>query len=287
MKLLIIFTALFSWHSYADSVTRLKACNATCECEAPMVSAKEQFTFAPNNQKQNVLACHLSALDIKKALECVSHMGEKIIVCGETSTRKNACDDVASSFKYPATYKLGDKAPKNCGYAWKDFNVPEFRQVVTKLLDQDVVACSKSMCTSAAFLALVEKAKALHQANKISDAVFRELTTPFGKAYQILNTSAEPNQLLEKYGLGSGHVIYPAESKTKEWDIPQAGDITQIWRTNNSGHSVVFKGFLDKDGDGKNDHICYWSSQTRTKGYGNVCEKLTSVDRLLVGHFHD
>lgn len=284
---LIVILCLISVNALASSVTRLTACDASCECEAPMVSSKEQFVFAPQNQKQNVLACHLSALDIKRALDCVTSMGESMVSCGEAPSEDNSCDNLESHFQYPTTYQLADKAPQGCGYEWKNFNVPEYRKVVGRLLDEGKVSCTKSMCTSATFLALVEKAKDLYKNNKISKAKFNELTTPYGKAYQILNNNAEPNELFEKYGLGSGHVIYPDESKKKEWKVPQAGDITQIWRKNNSGHSVIFKGFLDKDGDGKNDHICYWSSQTRTNGYGNVCEKISSVDRILVGHFHD
>lgn len=289
MKVLVVLIFI-SLNVHANTVTRLYSCKDTCECEAPMVSAKEQFVFAPSNQKQNVLACHLSTDDIKTALDCVSNMGKNIISCGErgaSSNGSNACDNLSTKFYYPETYLLANKAPKNCGYEWKNFNVSQYRGVVRLLLKEGKVACTKSMCTSAAFLALVEKAKALYRDKKISKAKFEELTTPYGAAYKILNNNAEPNELFEKYGLGSGHVIYPAESKSKEWKIPQAGDITQIWRKNNSGHSVVFKGFLDKNGDGKNDHICYWSSQTRTNGYGNVCEKISDVDRILVGHFHD
>src|SRR5690606_12623548 len=103
---------------------------------------------------------------------------------------------------YPATYIVGDKAPRDCGYQWKGFNSKEYVHVVSNFLETEKLACTKSMCTSAAFLALAHKAKTLYQQNKISKEDYKKLTTPGGVAYQILNGSAEPNELVEHFGLG-------------------------------------------------------------------------------------
>ena len=101
----------------------------------------------------------------------------------------------------------------------------------------------------------------------------------------MLNANAEPNQLVEAYGIGSGHIQYIQDRELGNAGVPAAGDLVQIWRKNSSGHSVIFKGFVDKDKDGVPELLCYWSSQTSTEGYGDRCETTDDMDRILIGHF--
>jgi len=140
------------------------------------------------------------------------------------------------------------------------------------------------MCTSATFLALISHAKYKMESGEISQEEFDDISTVGADAYKMLNTSAEPNELVERFGLGKGHIIHIADTVLDESPVPTKGDIVQLWRKNGSGHSVVFKGLLDSDNDGVSDKFCYWSSQKRTDGFGNSCEDINTVNRLLIGH---
>lgn len=66
--------------------------------------------------------------------------------------------------------------------------------------------------------------------------------------------------------LGIGGPILATQAKP--------GDFAQIWRTNNSGHSVVFLGWL-KDASGKVVGLRYKSAQPKTNGVGVTEEKFS------------
>lgn len=51
----------------------------------------------------------------------------------------------------------------------------------------------------------------------------------------------------------------------------RAGDFVQHWRTNESGHSAVFLGWI-RNPDGEIIGMNYWSSQESTNGIGERCE---------------
>jgi hypothetical protein len=70
-----------------------------------------------------------------------------------------------------------------------------------------------------------------------------------------------PSQALERYGLG----------KTITADEVLPGDFVQLWRTNKSGHSVIFLDWL-KANDGTIIGMKYWSTQTSTQGIGETIE---------------
>lgn len=58
-------------------------------------------------------------------------------------------------------------------------------------------------------------------------------------------------------------------------DEAKAGDFLQLWRTNKSGHSVIFLGWLTDD-QGRRIGIRYRSSQGSTDGIGDTTEKFVA-----------
>lgn len=89
------------------------------------------------------------------------------------------------------------------------------------------------------------------------------------KRFQKLwyGSTSEDRQRLVTYAvedLGVGREVNADEAKP--------GDFLQLWRTNKSGHSVVFTGWLT-DGQGKRIGVKYRSSQGGTDGIGNAEER--------------
>jgi hypothetical protein len=74
-----------------------------------------------------------------------------------------------------------------------------------------------------------------------------------------------PSLALEEYNLG----------KTITADEALPGDFVQIWRTNNSGHSVIFIDWVT-DADGNRTGIKYWSTQKSTQGIGENIEYIAN-----------
>jgi hypothetical protein len=72
---------------------------------------------------------------------------------------------------------------------------------------------------------------------------------------------------VEKLGIG----------KRIEPDDARPGDFLQFWRTNKSGHSVVFLGWVAHDG--RRIGFKYRSSQGSTKGIGDRVEYFADTDR--------
>ena len=241
----------------------------------------ESFILAPSLDEKVLASCELSLVNISKAISCVS---PEIDIAPQLCQNTNEdCSNLIINTT-PATYIPSLAPVKNCGYRWRGFNVKKFRVQVQNWKEKETLICSESMCTSATFLALISQAKSKMESGDISQQEFDDISTVGADAYKMLNSAAEPNELVERFGLGTGHIIHIADTNLDESPIPTKGDIVQFWRKNGSGHSVVFKGFLDTDNDGVSDKICYWSSQKRTDGFGNSCEDINEVNRLLIGH---
>lgn len=181
--------------------------------------------------------------------------------------------------------KVSLQFPKGCGYAWKKFNAVSFKETVATFLKDGIINCSKrhqSMCTSATFLAFLLKVKELVSEKKLSETQIEEWADLHGPVWPLLNDQARPDLLLKNLNLGDGRILRNHEIPTDHW--PAQGDIVQIWRKNRSGHSVVFSNFL-KNPEGKNIGICYWASSQSTNGYGERCEPIEKVDRLIAARF--
>ena len=282
--LLIFHLLLISNTTHAFCLTQK---DSECSCPSMHIEKIDSFRIPGKTNIKKVKKCLPATpiVNIKKCLErlTLAPNSDECEACEKTSHTNNDCFNFMTST--PPTLEVPLIAPKDCGYRWKGFKFNEYKEVVSNFLETHTISCTESMCTSATFLALSAHAKELYAKNKISKEVYQQLTTPGGDAYRLINNTAEPNVLVESFGLGTGSVQYAHQIGTS--DIPKAGDFVQIWRENNSGHSVIFQGFLDSNGDGKNDMICYWSSQSSTNGYGNNCERLTTTNRILIGSLHD
>lgn len=281
LKYLALFMLIFS-SAYAELSRDLVKCDQSCECPSPYLPIEN--TFKTFKSSERLAQCGLDLSMVLKNLTCLQALGltRSQICAPEGAVMGKVCFDESP---LPATYQTTFKAPKNCGYKWRGFSLYQYKQTVERYIATDKINCGPSMCTSAAFLALVAKAKELYQSGEISPRQFRELTVPQEKGYMILNSNAEPNTLVESFGIGTGHTQYIADKELGKDGVPVAGDLVQIWRSNGSGHSVVFKGFVDENNDGVPEMLCYWSSQTSTEGYGDRCETTDDMDRVLVGHF--
>ncbi len=278
--LLLVLLTVF----YLDTLqAENKACYPKKPCQCSKDSMKIKSIYAmPGEGNQAELETCLKILDFDAFRRCSdASINRKDCNYSNYSSIDEYC--LTQLEQSPGTLDVIPMAPAGCKYKWKGFSMKRYREDVGQLIAKEKVRCSPSMCTSATFLALASHAKKLKAAGKIDEVTFKKLTTPGGEAYRILNTAAQPGDLVEKYGLGKAHVFRGEKISHTGNKVPKMGDLIQMWRKSGSGHSAVFNGFLDKDNDGKNDHICYWSSQSKTDGYGRRCEETSKMEQLLVG----
>lgn len=235
---------------------------------------------------------YLTCLDLGKniidPISCYLYFRDMVTLgeakCSDPNANKK-CPKVRSGF--PASFGVGLIAPEQCGYKWPGFDHEGFVATVEQFKNEDKLECKESMCTSAAFLAWVAHIRHLRAMGKVTESQYQKWTEVNGKAHRFINHTAEPNELVEAFGIGKGYLQYIDEDELGSDGVPRPGDLVQIWRKSGNGHSVVFKGFIDKDKDGQPDLMCYWSSQPSTKGYGNNCETVEDMDRILIGSFND
>jgi hypothetical protein len=152
------------------------------------------------------------------------------------------------------------------GYEWKGTGVPE----EIRFGQHKILGKGKATYCSGFTFAVVMKAAAARGlfADKTYDEVRR-----FQKAwYGSTEESAETQCVfaLEKLKIGRAVKV----------DDAQAGDFLQLWRTNKSGHSVVFLEWVNEGGrrvglkyrstqkstDGIGDRVEYFASETEKKG---------------------
>lgn len=281
MKNRLFVLLLFSFSTWATS--NLVPC-PECKCPSNTIPLQENFRVpGPPLKIQPHLSCLEVASNLVNPVTCLlqNNISPTVEQSCQSSVIRTRCPELGSSI--PITYRTGEVAPANCGYNWHGFNYRRFFQTVDKYKTDETIECLESMCTSATFLTWVGIVKRLHDQGKIDDDQYEDMTKPGHRAYRILNGNAEPNELVEAYGVGQGSIQYIAEGEVGNDGVPKKGDFVQIWRNSGSGHSVIFKGFIDSDEDGKPDLLCYWSSQPSTNGYANNCEKINTMDRILIG----
>ena len=81
--------------------------------------------------------------------------------------------------------------------------------------------------------------------------------------YGVPDHAKEKQCLIAAENLGIGTAV--------KLDDAQPGDFMQFWRTNGSGHSAIFMGWVEQDG--KKTAVKYRSSQGSTGGIANTSEK--------------
>lgn len=211
-----------------------------------------------------------------------------------------ACDKLSQTECKKYKCVIGP-AQKNCT---NNYKIKPGHESITPYLDQgkkilehdnSYINCDRSICNSTSALYLVQYYRDYGKDSKVVDPHFKKAVENqdkrnlMSKIHDYLNNKIAPNTLVEKLAIGKGYVQKGFNSKNGfgSQNVPTAGDIVQIIRSDNggqiNGHSVVFHGFL-KNSAGKIEKICYFSSQPSTNGYGPNCENIQSHWELRIGH---
>src|SRR4051812_36132606 len=157
--------------------------------------------------------------------------------------------------------KIARSFPDGGGYEWKGSGVPEdIRFDGTMILPKG----KATYCSGFTFAVAMKSAgeRGLLSGKSVDDI------RAFQKQwYGSTKESAETQcaYALEKLGIG----------RAVKQDDAQAGDFLQLWRTNKSGHSVVFLEWIREDGQPIG--IKYRSTQKSTNGIGDRTEYFADV----------
>lgn len=278
-----------------ENVARFYLCPG-CECPDGYFGWKDKFVFPSKfrklggsySYKKTMLSCSkIDDLNINNVLSCLVSKDSDCIV----SFGSKSCS--ATSSLIPPSLLASYRLKRNCGYGLGSFvegdNQTKFYRDLRALKSDRGHVCYKSMCTSATFLAFVSHMKAARDAGKITQEQFDKHTRwRYGVSslgYDHININATPDALVEELEIGKGYQQHVSELGQN--NVPKQGDLVQLWRRSGTGHSVVFKGLVDVDGDNKYDLICYVSSQKSTNGLGENCEDTSVLDRVIIGSFDE
>lgn len=146
--------------------------------------------------------------------------------------------------------------PDGGGYEWKGSGVPEDVRFNDKL----ILAKGKATYCSGFTFAVVMKAAA--EGGLLKDKTFDQVRSFQKDWYGATKESGETQCVYAMQKLGIGDAVLVKNAKP--------GDFLQLWRTNKSGHSVVFLEWV-VDG-GKPIGVKYRSTQTSTGGIGDRVE---------------
>lgn len=105
--------------------------------------------------------------------------------------------------------------------------------------------------------------KVVGEAGLLNDKTVAQLRAFQRTWYGTTRESAEEQCAKAVGELGVGRKVSADEAK--------AGDFVQFWRSNNTGHSAVFLGWIEEEG--KRVGLRYRSSQGSTNGIGDMREK--------------
>ncbi len=147
------------------------------------------------------------------------------------------------------------------GYEWKGTGVPE------DVRFGDAVILAKGKATYCSGFTFGVAMKAANQRGLLQGKTIDQVRVFQKDWYGVSQESGETQCVyaMEKLGVGKG-----IEAKNAK-----AGDFLQLWRTNKSGHSVVFLEWVT-DG-GKPIGVKYRSTQTATRGIGDRVEYFANV----------
>ena len=157
--------------------------------------------------------------------------------------------------------EIAHEFPDGGGYEWKGTGVPE----EVRFRDQTILAKGNSTYCSGFTFAVAMKAAA--ERGLLKGKSVDEIREFQKEWYGSTKESGETQcaYALEKLGIGK-------EVNSRD---ARAGDFLQLWRTNKSGHSVVFLEWVMEDG--KPIGVKYRSSQTSTNGIGDRIEYFAGV----------
>jgi hypothetical protein len=178
------------------------------------------------------------------------------------------------------TIEIARSFPDGGGYQWKGTGVPE--EILFK--GERILAKGERTYCSGFTFAVVMKAAA--ERRLLQDKSVEQVRRFQKQWYGATEESSETQCAYAVEALGIGRSVSPEEA--------QPGDFLQLWRTNGSGHSVLFLDWVVQDG--RRIGVKYRSSQTATNGIGDhteyfvaVAEKNGKVDpqRLYFARLHD
>lgn len=165
--------------------------------------------------------------------------------------------DQRTTLEIARAYKDGGQYDSS----WKSSGVPqEIRFKGERILAQG----KGTYCCGFTFAVAIDAAQ---ERGLLADKSADEIREFQKQWYGATEESAEVQCGLAMEKLGVGERVAA--------DDAQPGDFLQFWRTNKTGHSVVFLGWV-KDG-GKPIGFKYRSSQGSTKGIGNRIEYFAGV----------
>jgi hypothetical protein len=147
------------------------------------------------------------------------------------------------------------------GYEWKGPGVPEeIRFKGERILPKG----EKTYCSGFTFAVVMQAAE---KRGLLHDKTVEQIRKFQKEWYGATKESGETQCALAVERLGIGNAIKP--------DKARAGDFLQLWRTDKSGHSVVFLEWVE---DGRQPiGIKYRSTQTSTNGIGDRIEYFADV----------
>ena len=151
--------------------------------------------------------------------------------------------------------------PDGGGYEWKGTGVlEEIRFKGERILEQG----KHTYCSGFTFAVVM---KAAGERGLLRDKSADDVRAFQKQWYGATKESAETQCAHAVRELGIGEPVAPEDARP--------GDFLQLWRTNGSGHSVLFLGWVM---DGRRPvGVKYRSSQTSTNGIGDRLEYFTGV----------
>jgi len=157
--------------------------------------------------------------------------------------------------------KIANAYKDGGGYKWQGSGVPED----IRFDGAQILAKGEATYCSGFTFAVVMKAA--EERGLLRDKSVEQIRA-FQKAwYGATKESGETQCAFAVEELGIGKSVDPKKAR--------AGDFLQLWRTNKSGHSVVFLGWVKERG--RPIGIKYRSTQTSTDGIGDRIEYFTEV----------
>jgi hypothetical protein len=169
---------------------------------------------------------------------------------------------LAAQGQPPSVIEVARSFPDGGGYEWKGSGVPE----EIRFGDTQILPKGKSTYCSGFTFAVVMKAA--EDRSLLRDKKVDQIRAFQKEWYGATKESGETQCAFALKKLGIGRPI-----KIKD---ARPGDFLQLWRTNKSGHSVVFLEWVT-EGD-RPIGVKYRSSQTATKGIGDRVEYFDGIE---------
>lgn len=277
---------------------------AACTCPSGVTNTAVDFHLSRPLESTRVVRCTAAPPPVVQAISTINEMNNPsslnsaevpnpdcppIITAPDEPVLSPVANQPAGIVSTPSLGEFIDSQTyrfrNGCGYNLKLRATP-INSFITSVMGTNgpEQTCLTSMCTTASYSVFLLTLREMQRLGKLPASVnVEELSTTRSPGWNYFNTLARPDLAIFEMGIGSGRTINPSEiasCATKNW--PAGGDFVQIWRSDNSGHSVVFSNYL-KNSAGENIGICYWSSNSETQGLRHRCESLNNITKIVVG----